>query len=1587
MPYLDDIAAELRAIDSWAARNERADAAAAGITGRQAENMALAARMWPGLSPGALLALGRGDYAPDDPLAMQLATLSEQERMRNHPYDTAYGQPSITKAMGPDAARLLNQQSSAQRQADYATGRATHRASLTPGQRRVEDAQVGGADPHSADLVEAAIARGILRPDGTVVQVTSPTEIDPDTGHRTYASPFAQRTDEIFHEVMSALAERQGNDDPIPFLMGAGTDEKGQTGLYRPRTGAVEVIRPHSGEPTVPDLPGPFDDWFKNGQTQAQALLHERRMPDPLGASRIAPTIAPSAAGYTSPADVIRQGVFMPLDAGAQELQGQVRNLYALAHGDVPDFWETQSDFGIALSTGKDSGTGFFTDQESAVAAERRRREAERGQIGGHNVTLGRWLVDGLTPFDPDTKPAMILSGLTDAAVQLYADPSALALGEVGRGIRARQVFATAPDEGVGVVHGLRSMVGSEVQASKFLDEDMLRADGVMHTWADTDNAYDIWRMSGHKLPIRMAGRIADDAHTADEVRAIVEPAIGGRIREVSTLSTDIPRRSLRPNTMPIRGKIDAHDPDIVAREIESFMHNIPGTTDDQIAAAIARAARADDPIALNRAIRDSLTDSDGLLAAAGITDANWRKTLTQMAADTHEEIQSTFVETLTHQGPTDNPFLLAGEELRYPGAQLVTELAPRYITLPDARTIRRVTSRYKNLIATPEGDLRLPLAFLENFQNEIWKPLQLMRPAWLARVVGEEQIRMAGAGYDSMFKHPLSFIAWRLAHKGQAPAWMREGAEGGIADIKGAVMGETNTFKDAMSGQGEWVDRAIVSTGVPTNYTNTEIGNARNLFNESWGSELIRLHMDPVAQHVAHAESFDEAVEWFTRGGGNKYRAQLATAKPGQFDTIEDARSYLETVQRRIDYATSGNDTLLEAVRTGRLDGTDLMSGHNQHPDLAGRLESLHDDFAPLKLRGEEQRTLSNKGIANRWRQGVDHMFSILMTNRTNNLSRAPVYDQAYFRRVEEMLPQADPAVRDEIIDMARQGGAPSRAIKRMKGIRSTGTYTADEINDVAHGFAIDETKELLYDLTRKGRFMDAARLVFPFGEAWSEVLTRWFGRNGIIRNNPKVIRRFQQTIQAARGEDFGQVMTGEPGGFFTTNEFGEEVFTIPGSKLLTDKLLGVPVPMTGNVQGLSMFGTIMPGLGPVIQMPVAALIENKPGPQAVKKLFGLLETTELPVLNQTIKEQIVPFGSPVALDQGEALNVYNFLPAWMRTGLNAFFNDDVGATQTYGNTVLSMAAYLRSTGRYGNSKADQQQLMEDAAFEARNFTIIKALVQSTAPASPSPDWLLEANGREVRARALGEEYQKLKKDDFATADQTFYERYGADVLAAVQSKTRGAVYGVPTTREGANWVMQHPGIEDQLPNTYGFFAPQGDPDDFDTTLYQAQVQAGQRQILNLEQYTRVMSDAKADLLYHRAQDMAGDDHSAPMQAWLRDVRERIHEQYPRWQDESGLFGKADTETLVRELYEAADNPTIRDTEAGKGLALYLQARDQAMDEAESRGRAGFATSQDTEDLRSWLNDVAGRIIDKYPAFATTWEFVLSRETEVTDG
>lgn len=1305
--------------------------------------------------------------------------------------------------------------------------------------------------------------------------------------------------------------------------------------------------------------------------------------------SEIAASGVPGGSDFYQGVQNVLRPTFATLDAPLQELQGLARNVYALAREGGPQTGiasadigtglalhpSSQSDLGIAIEkrlAGEpvDVGTGFFVDPDSAVARERVRREAERGQINGQNVTIGRALASAVV--EPGSKPFSILSGLVDMGVAIEADPANLALGGLGKLNQGRRVFRAGDDamEAAGGLRGLRRMVSGPT-ADAWLDG--TQGSRVVEAIAAETSPSAIWRASRGNLEPQLAAQLADVSDPA-EVRDVLRPLLGTEIRTTDQVWRDprgllgIPRP--KPSTSRLLAqvpgrRIDTFDLGDAMTQVERWGRNAK-MDDELLTGYLDRLARTGGSRpGILKVVQDVMSETGGILEKAGVSDPVVRSRLTRMFADSHEDARKFFVDEIGNDVPTWTKVLSNGEMVEVGGPQLLIEAVGRYIPLPDYKPVRRLTSTMPHLLSRTysngEGELRAFSNFIMNAQEKVWKPMTLLRAAWPVRQVGEEQFRMAAAGRDSMFRSPISYIAYVIGRKGDT-------------DLLGSALEEADQFKRAMiRGFGGFLDDAPnrVRTHVPTLYRKSV--HEQEQFVDAWAGELAQLYTDPIARKLANSPDLDEMLEWL-KGPGRNFVDELVSMGHPELLTDVGARHYLQKLAQRIDVKTGGNQELINLIKTGKLGGETALDvdGMRFARGFKQRLTSYLDD-APDAVKGQEFVSVAGKGQQSRF---VDYMFQQLGARPTNYLSRSPTFKQAYWQRVFELGPRLSKEDAARLVEHRIEDGTklPGR-VRNLVGVAGKPTgepLTLGEIDELAKDFALEQTKHLLYDLSERSQFFDAMRLVFPFGEAWKEVVTRW---TGLIKQNPKVVRRAQQVIQGARGEDLGEVVGAPEGeGFFFTNEFGQEVFVYPGSAFLTEKLTalgdgpGVPIPLTGTVQGLNFLSNVMPGIGPVVQVPAAWFMSGKPAMRDIYKF-------------------VLPFGSPVEdSDSGALTQVLNYAPGWLRKMYQAARGGgfDEESDRIYNNTVMEVATYLHSTGAYDTSTpAGQQKLLEDARTKARMFYFIRGSVQFGAPSAPAPEWLTQVkDGSLVRMVALRDEYYRMLADDPDTASERFLDKWGPDVALVMTPKSR-SVGGsaLPATTDFADWLARHQDLKRDFPNTYQMFGPQDtDGKHFDYSVYTSQFATGDRVALSPEDWLRISNDTLGRMQMEKARRVIGARPNERQRALLRELEDAVRREYPGYGDFSGVPGRADTDTLIDELTRIADVGSVKSTDLGKALNSYLQARAAAQARAEAEGLASFKTAKSMRPMRDLLRELAGALTRETPAFANIWR-VFERE------
>jgi hypothetical protein len=639
----------------------------------------------------------------------------------------------------------------------------------------------------------------------------------------------------------------------------------------------------------------------------------------------------------------------------------------------------------------------------------------------------------------------------------------------------------------------------------------------------------------------------------------------------------------------------------------------------------------------------------------------------------------------------------------------------------------------------------------------------------------------------------------------------------------------------------------------------------------------------------------------------------------------------------------------------------------------------------------------LSDTDIGN-WDKALSFLFYNLMGRPTNKLSRSPAFRQFYLRRVQHLrtfLDPADSAAVERMLlddlgfktsDLKRQQITPPGWLDRAGGAPVESGLDVQTIDQIAKSYALEETKALLYDTTTKHNAADSLRNVFPFAEAWGEIITVW---SRLAWENPRIFRRAQQVVEGARES-----------GFFYTDSNGEEVFAYPGSEFVTqalfevvDRVSGRPgasigdqtdVRFTGRTAGVNIaLGQYIPGFGPVVQAPVSMLVPDVPQFDAVRRL-------------------VLPFGEVPLRSPGDLLNLA--LPAWFEKAMVAIGTGSPEVERLHYNTVMDVFRILATENPEKlNSPASAWDLMEEASAKASALTWLRAGAGFFLPTGPNLEYdVRDAEGTVWQTQAMISEYYRLLRvNDFdqQLALEDFIRRFGfaegmlegLGVATLYTTPKTVEIQERPTTVVGHQWRRDNHDLfeADAYANTAAYAMQDVEWEPFDYDAYRSQLADGARLSLTPEQWLMRRNELLGNIAYDVARQQVVGRTDSAARLWLRDARITLAAEYPGFDPDGignaipGLPQRVDTATMVRELERWSLEPRLADSNAGAGLAVYLEIRHLAEQESLRRGLMpdSWQSASTMRDYRDWLRSSAEAIIGVYPEFGQLWLDVFRRE------
>lgn len=251
------------------------------------------------------------------------------------------------------------------------------------------------------------------------------------------------------------------------------------------------------------------------------------------------------------------------------------------------------------------------------------------------------------------------------------------------------------------------------------------------------------------------------------------------------------------------------------------------------------------------------------------------------------------------HATGTDINFAIAGgKNITLHSSHLDSELLNSFVFIPDAREVKQFLTEAKKF-----GEIRELSSELASQLNNIWKKSVMVRPAYIARNIIEEQIRVYGTGHMSFFNNPLGAMAMWLGRDG-GPGW--KALLNKIDETKNDVYGESfkmsssaeefaaeqlasdlinpyvSFMSDAMSGASHEADlnKILRSRG----YIQEVFG--RPKWWEGFGNQIRILHNSEFVRKVIATKAGKEmeTVNYFLKGDGRKSLDTFASLKGEEF-------------------------------------------------------------------------------------------------------------------------------------------------------------------------------------------------------------------------------------------------------------------------------------------------------------------------------------------------------------------------------------------------------------------------------------------------------------------------------------------------------------------------------------------------------------------------------------------------------------------------------------------------------------------------------------------------------------------------------
>lgn len=858
----------------------------------------------------------------------------------------------------------------------------------------------------------------------------------------------------------------------------------------------------------------------------------------------------------------------------------------------------------------------------------------------------------------------------------------------------------------------------------------------------------------------------------------------------------------------------------------------------------------------------------------------------------------------------------------------LSPEQLRNYVFLPDAKAIEREAKSlsgtleankfFTHWLAGSTGTAEVTASEAADWAlgkfNRVWKPAVLLSVRWPMRVVGEEQVRALSK---------IGALDLARAHKETVTGFIGDKL-GRTADelvdvpyvARRPVVVNGDTFAPSlMERNGPAVEARLLEETASYNrmYGQHEVGLRSNLYaqTQDW------VELQPGDNRYMEA--------WSHAANNQLGRSRLARRLMENGMDTEDAVRWLKTDPEGVRFAQTlpirsrdpeGWVAAVEDQILRYLPDEELRQAALNHaftPELAERV--LPNAASQPIVHGQNLTELlgHERSFAETVGKHIDGAMQHLMQTPTVRLSRQPVFDALYRKRIADLVERAA----DEGLEMT---DARRALIERS-----------------ARRHALGESRELLYDMAEHSQLGEALRFIAPFVDASREVITRWAG---ITVDNPLFVRRLQVLWQQPEKAGFvydGMGRQVQPDG---------KVIDVNGRRVNPEGGKYVRFVAPEWAKDIPVIGEVLRGGVQFNKESVNTIIANP---------FGagpLVQVAMAKLYNPTPEQQeqwkwLFPYGM--------SDDVKTLLPTTVREAVKG--EDERSRAALTMHIWNDLATTWELNGRSGHKPTIEEAKHIEGRIHQLMIAPSKFLspvgLQSLSPYQPYIDYL-----------------HQLQNADPSTAGQEFYDKFGVEFAALANSVSRSND-NVPPTVAAYRQREKYAALIERFPELGGIIVDDVDGK-FSNAVYQEQLTRAlgpntdkkQRELVPKDEFVKrpyisagwsefsKAMDAIDAIRVQRALPNLKVKAARDLYEAKQEIVAHIASKYPDWWDEYRVVDPAKAEKKVDGLRAIANDPMLGERDDIRLLHTWIVARDVMAAELRRRNRAG-----DSGDLNATSN------------------------------